>query len=185
MRMSGIRIAAFVLILSAALLPTAKSAAQTTGSSYQSVLTYDPMRNPANDLKQAVAEAERSHRRILLDVGGQWCIWCKYLDGFFDSHPDLKALRDKNYVWMKVNFSRDNENKDFLAQYPSIPGYPHIFVLTTEGRFYHSQETSPLEEGKGYSPERVKEFLEKWAPPQDGENSTAQSPVGTTLSAGN
>lgn len=181
MNLARIRIAAVALFISATIMPIAQCAAQTTDG-YQLVLTYDPARNPANDLKQAVAEAERTHRRILLDVGGQWCIWCKYFDQFFDSHPDLKAFRDKNYVWMKVNFSRDNENKDFLAQYPSIPGYPHVFVLTSDGHFYHSQETSPLEEGKGYSPERVKEFLEKWAP-QDDAGSTA--PAVTPVSAGN
>jgi thiol:disulfide interchange protein len=183
MGLARIRFAALAICISAAILPVVRCAAQTTNSSYQPVLTYDPARNPANDLKQAIAEAERTHRRILLDVGGQWCIWCKYLDQFFDSHPDLKAYRDKNYVWMKVNFSRDNENKDFLAQYPSIPGYPHIFVLTSEGRFYHSQDTSPLEEGKGYSPERVKEFLEKWAPPPDEAGSAASA--GNPVSAGN
>jgi thiol:disulfide interchange protein len=129
---------------------------------------FRPNRNPAADLKQAIAEAEQTHRRILLDVGGQWCIWCKYLDQFFDSHPDLKALRDKNYVWMKVNMSRENENKGFLSQYPSIPGYPHFFVLNPDGRFYHSQETRPLEDGfRSYNPDRMREFLIKWAPSQE------------------
>jgi hypothetical protein len=86
----------------------------------------------------------------------------------FDSHPDLKALRDKNYVWMKVNMSRENENKGFLSQYPSIPGYPHFFVLNPDGRFYHSQETSPLEDGfRSYNPDRMREFLIKWAPSQE------------------
>lgn len=160
----------FVLLcisLFAVAFPAASSLVQSTGEVYKPVLTYDPQRNASADLKQAIAEAQRTHRRILLDVGGQWCIWCKYLDTFFEAHPDLKELRDRNYVWMKVNMSSENENRQFLSQYPSIPGYPHLFVLTTEGRFYHSQETKPFEDGKGYNPDRIKEFLNKWAPQQE------------------
>jgi thioredoxin-related protein len=133
-------------------------------SGYQPVTSYDPGRKPDHDLLEAEAEAHRTHRHILIDVGGQWCIWCKYMDEFFDTHKDLRSYRDQNYVWMKVNMSPENENKPFLSQFPRIPGYPHLFVLDENGKLLHSQPTSPLEQGKGYSPERMKDFLKQWAP---------------------
>ncbi len=161
------QVAAFGLLVAVFLVPAAGTLAQSSSDRYQPVATFDPQRNPSSDLKQAIEEAQRTNRRILLDVGGQWCIWCKYLDQFFDSHPDLKALRDSNYVWMKVNMSQENENRQFLSQYPSFHRYPHFLVLTTDGRFEHSQDTSPLEQGKSYSPDRMKEFLNRWAAPQE------------------
>lgn len=155
------------LLIALLAVPSSRIAAQLTADG-QPVSTFDPNANPVADLNTAIAEAQDTHRRILLDVGGQWCIWCKYLDQFFDSHPDLKALRDRNYVWVKINFSRDNENKRFLAQYPHISGYPHIFVLDTGGHFVHSQDTSSLENGHdSYSPDRMKEFLNRWAATQE------------------
>ena len=36
---------------------------------------FDPTRNPFDDLKSAVEVAKESSIRIILDVGGEWCIW--------------------------------------------------------------------------------------------------------------
>lgn len=34
---------------------------------------YDPERNPADDLKAAVARAKKEKKRVLVQVGGEWC----------------------------------------------------------------------------------------------------------------
>jgi thiol:disulfide interchange protein len=167
MHLTKRHVAVVATLASVLILPIARGWTQDDDNAYQPVTSFDPQRDPYADLKMAVAEAERTHRRILLDVGGQWCSWCKYMDQFFDSHPDLKDLRDGNYVWLKINFSQENENKQFLSQYPSISDYPHFFVLTADGHLVHSQNTSPLEEGKSYNADRMKEFLNRWGPPRE------------------
>jgi thiol:disulfide interchange protein len=125
---------------------------------------YDPQRDPAQDLKIALAEARRTGRRVLLDVGGKWCSWCRTMDRFFDEHPGLLALREKNFVMLKVNYSPENKNEAFLGQYPKIPGYPHLFVLDSAGKLLHSQDTGALELGKSYDLEKFTAFLKQWAP---------------------
>ncbi|MGC4051809.1 MAG: thioredoxin family protein [Paludibaculum sp.] len=125
---------------------------------------YDPKANPAADLKRAVEQARKEKKNILLDVGGEWCSWCHRLDQLFANNPELTESREKNYVFLKVNFSPDNENKEFLALYPKIEGYPHLIVLDRDGKLLLSQETDVLEEGKGYNVQRVKAFLAEWAP---------------------
>lgn len=131
---------------------------------YEEVRQYDPQRNAEADVQAAIAEARRSNRHLLVEVGGQWCIWCHILDKFFTDHPDLTALRKKNFVMVKVNFSPERENKKLLSQYPKIPGYPHLFVLDQNGKLLHSQDTGQLEEGKSYNLGKLSAFLEKWAP---------------------
>ncbi|HEV8588201.1 MAG TPA: thioredoxin family protein, partial [Pyrinomonadaceae bacterium] len=111
----------------------------------------------------ATAEAKRSNRRVLLEVGGEWCSWCHTFDNFFEAHPDLVMLREKNFVTVKINFSEENPNKEVLARYAPIPGYPHVFVLDADGNLLHSQDTSALEEGKSYNLERLTTFLTYWA----------------------
>lgn len=106
---------------------------------------FDPLRDPAADLQIAMAAAQKHGRRIILDVGGEWCHWCRTIDQYFSANPDLAKLRDDNFVWMKVNMSEENENKAFLSTYPEIKGYPHLFVLDSDGKFLHSQDTTPLE----------------------------------------
>ena len=134
------------------------------GGDYQPIHAYDPNRDAQEDLRKTIAHARETGKRILLEVGGKWCSWCHLLDKHFVDRPALTELREKNFVLMKVNFSPENENKAFLSQYPNIPGYPHLFVLDSDGTFLHSQETETLEEGKGYSEERIKAFLNRWAP---------------------
>ena len=124
---------------------------------------FDPKRDPAQDLKAAITQAKATHRRILLDVGGEWCTWCKYFDSFFEQNGTLRQYRDEHFVVVRVNFSKENENKAFLSHYPKVPGYPHLFVLENDGSFLYSQNTSELEQGKGYNLQAVSKFLRAWA----------------------
>ena len=152
---------AFTIFFAVTLLFSATAAAQ---SPYTPVTKYDPKRDAARDIDDAVAEAKRTNRRILLEVGGEWCSWCHILDEYFDAHPDLTALRDKNFVTVKINFSEENPNKEVLSRYGPINGYPHIFVLDSDGKFLHSQGTGVLESGRSYDLEKMNNFLAEWAP---------------------
>ncbi len=125
---------------------------------------FDPSRDAAKDLQEGIAEAARTGRRVLVDVGGNWCGWCHEMERFIDAHADLKSLRDKNYVTVKVNYSTENENKALLSKYPKIKGYPHLFVLEKDGTLLHSQDTVLLEDGKSsYVLEKFTAFLTQWA----------------------
>jgi thioredoxin-related protein len=127
-------------------------------------VAFDPQRDADKDIRDAMGEATRSGRRIMLDVGGEWCPWCKRLDAFFATNADAADLLHKNYVVVKVNYSKENKNEAVLSRYPKIPGYPHLFILDAKGALVHSQDTGLLEEGKGYSKEKILAFLKEWAP---------------------
>ncbi len=140
------------------------NAQEKSYKTYTAVTKFDPARNPEQDVKEAVAEAKRSDRRIILDVGGDWCIWCHRIDTFIDVNKDLSSLLHNNFVIVKVNYSPENKNEKFLSQYPKIPGYPHFFVLNENGKLIHSQNTGALEKAKGYDKDKFIAFLKEWAP---------------------
>lgn len=126
---------------------------------------YDPARNPADDLEQAIVIAQKENKRIMLELGGDWCIWCKYMDKFYETHADILQARAENYVLVKINVSEENANLKFLSQFPEAAGYPHIYILESDGTFLHSQNTADLEDGAdSYVPEVFMAFLQKWAP---------------------
>ena len=128
--------------------------------------TFDPARDAAKDIELAVAEAARTGKRVLVDVGGNWCGWCHEMERFVDAHADLRALRDRNFVTVKVNYSPENKNEAVLSRYPKIPGYPHLYVLDQTGALLHSQNTVEIEDGKtSYDLDKFMAFLKKWAPP--------------------
>jgi thiol:disulfide interchange protein len=143
---------------------TAAAAGPVSAKTPDAADKFDPKADPVADLKTAVEKARSEHKRIILDVGGEWCIWCHYLDKFFAANAGLMKLREANYVWLKINMSQDNENKAFLAAYPEIQGYPHLYVLESDGTLLHSQHTNVLELGKSYDLGKMTEFLTKWAP---------------------
>lgn len=124
---------------------------------------FDPRRDPAADLANALALAQQTGRRVMVDLGGEWCTWCHIMDRFFAAHPDLQALRERHYVWLKINYSRENPNTAFLKRWPKVQGYPHLFVLDASGALLHSQDTSALESGRSYSIEAVRALLARWA----------------------
>lgn len=123
---------------------------------------FDPAADPFEDLKAAMALATESNKRIILDVGGEWCIWCHRIDAFMHNTEEIKSLLEENYVVVKVNFSKENKNEKFISQYPAIEGYPHFFVLECDGKLLHSQNTGELEKDKDYDKDKFVAFLEKW-----------------------
>ncbi len=124
---------------------------------------FNPKRDPFEDLKLAVEKAKKENKRIILDVGGEWCIWCHRIDNFLHSDKEIEDFLQRHYIVVKVNYSKENKNEKFLSRYPKINGYPHFFVLDSDGTFLHSQDTGLLEEGKSYSRRKVLDFLKKWA----------------------
>lgn len=59
--------------------------------------------------------------------------WIDFFTTIQTLKTNLETMRDKNYVYMKMNMSQENRNRAFLSQFPRIPGYPHIFVLADTG----------------------------------------------------
>jgi thiol:disulfide interchange protein len=137
--------------------------AATLGSSSQ-LPRFDPSRNAEQDIRDAVAEAGRTHRNVLVDVGGDWCSWCHAMDAFIEANRDVRSVLAESYVVVKVNVSPENENERALARFPAPSGYPHLYVLDGSGQLLHSQDTGELEAGRSYDHGAFVAFLRKWAP---------------------
>lgn len=127
-------------------------------------LHFDPQRNPFDDVRNALAQARQERKNVLLDVGGDWCVWCHRLEAFIESHAELAELRSRYYITVKIYVSdSDDTNTDFLRHLPPIEGVPHLFVYNGRGSLLRSQATEPLEEGDSYNYDRVRAFLLEWS----------------------
>ena len=134
---------------------------------------FDPARDAAADVAQAVALAKSQGKRVIVDVGGEWCAWCHIMDRFIAANADVRSAIDAHYVWLKVNFSKQNPNEAVLSRWPKVAGYPHLFVLDADGALVHSQVTSALEAGKSYDKGRFLAFLDRWAARPSNRAATA------------
>lgn len=130
------------------------------------VHVFDPRRDAHADIRNALQVAARDGKHVLLDVGGNWCSYCKLLDRFYVDNPDLLALRNRHFLYVKVNFSEENQNPEALQRYGLIRGFPHYFVLDAKGKLLRSQRVALLGGQGGYRPDRFRAFLQAMAPGQ-------------------
>jgi thiol:disulfide interchange protein len=61
--------------------------------------------NAVADIHRALATANRQHKRVLLDFGGNWCLDCHVLDNAFHQ-PRIAPLLNDNFVLVHVDVGR-------------------------------------------------------------------------------
>jgi thioredoxin-related protein len=128
---------------------------------------YDPKADAEKDIQNLITKAKKEKKNIMIQAGGNWCIWCLRFNQYVQTTPELKNIVDKNYVYYHLNYSPDNKNEKTFAKYGNPGdkfGYPVFIVLDKNGKMIHVQQSDVLEEGKGYSLEKVKEFFNQWTP---------------------
>lgn len=128
---------------------------------------YDPKENAELKIAELVKQAQAENKNIMLQAGGNWCIWCLRFNNYVQTTPELKKMVDDNYIYYHLNYSPDNKNEKVFAKYGDPGkkyGYPVFIVLDEDGKQIHTQESGSLEDGKGYSLEKVKAFFEAWKP---------------------
>jgi thiol:disulfide interchange protein len=124
---------------------------------------YDPARDPFADGNAALQLARDTQRKVLIEVGGDWCSWCHVLDRFLNEHPALRTRLHQIFVLLKVNVDEVNGNSEFLSVFPRPLGYPHMYITDTDGTILFSQDTAEfLQDGK-YSKQRFRAFLDRWS----------------------
>lgn len=126
---------------------------------------YDPKANAENDIEKLIAKAKQEKKNIMIQAGGNWCIWCLRFNQYVQTTPELKKLVDDNYLYYHLNYSPENKNEKVFGKYGNPGdefGYPVFIVLDENGKMIHVQKSDVLEEGKGYSLEKVKEFFNIW-----------------------
>ena len=123
---------------------------------------YDAQRDPNADGREALRLAEETQRKVLIEVGGDWCSWCHVLDRFIKAHPDVESRLHETFVVLKVNISDVNDNAEFLSAFPPAKGYPHMYITDSSGAILHSQDTADFRENKKYSKQRFMIFFDRW-----------------------
>lgn len=123
---------------------------------------YNDKRDPFADAVAAISLAEKTNRNVLIEIGGNWCTWCKRMDSFLEDNPKVYQSLHSKFVVLKVNVSDSNENDDFMKSLPPVLGYPHMYVSTSAGKILLSKDTLELQENGDYSVDNWLMFLDKW-----------------------
>lgn len=127
---------------------------------------YNPEADAKSDIANATAKAKKENKHVFIQIGGNWCGWCKLFNDLTTSDQELKTYIAQNYEVVHLNYSKENQNLDVLEQleFPQRFGFPVFVILDENGKRIHTQSSGYLEEGKGHSKKLVMEFLQSWTP---------------------
>jgi thiol:disulfide interchange protein len=128
--------------------------------------------NPAqgrSDLTLALKTAAATHRRVLLDFGGNWCPDCLVLDVYLHDARN-KPLLDGNFVLVPINIGMEDANLDIASRYgiEIKKGVPALAVLSEHGQLIYSQTNHQFSAMRTMQSSSVTEFLVKWRPERAG-----------------
>ena len=128
----------------------------------------DPAQAKA-DLAAALKTAAATHKRVLLDFGGNWCGDCQVLDIYIHNSENLPIL-ESNFVLVHVNIGHYDANLDIAEKYeiPLKKGVPALAVLSDHGKLLYSQRTGEFESMRRIDPSSVTGFLVQWKPLKPG-----------------
>ena len=135
---------------------------------------YDENINPIEQIDQALVKAKAEGKFVICQVGGNWCSWCLRFADFITNDTIISNVIDQNFVFIHVNYNpRKSEEKEKVEltkkllerlNNPARFGFPVFVVLDEDGKVIHIQDSSFLEEGKGYNQEKVLRFFRNWTP---------------------
>jgi len=126
---------------------------------------YDESSDGSKQIADALAEARKERKHVLLQFGANWCSWCQKLHQLFATDKHTAEALKRDYVVVMIDMN-NGHNKDTDKKYgnPTRFGLPAIVVLDTNGRQLTTQNSGTLMEGGQHSPEKVMAFLQEWSP---------------------
>ena len=121
------------------------------------------------DVAAALKTAAATHKRILLDFGGNWCGDCQVLDIYFHD-PANRPILDANFVLVHINIGMTDANLELAKKYevPLDKGVPALAVLSENGKLLYSQKGGEFEAMRRMQSSSVTNFLVQWKPVRQG-----------------
>lgn len=111
---------------------------------------------------EAFKTAAKTHRKVLLDFGGNWCPDCRKLAGVFNV-PSVERWLDANFVVVPVNVGRIDKNLDLAAKYGiKIQEVPTVLILTPDGHLLNADGTHTLGNARAMSAQAVIDLIDQW-----------------------
>ncbi len=123
---------------------------------------YDTSADAHAQVAAAIQAARATHRRVLLDFGGNWCPDCRMLAGVL-AVPEVKAWSEEHFSTVMIDVGRMKKNMDIAAKYGvKITAVPTVLVVTPDGIVVNADKAFALSDDRSWSQQAVVDQLAKW-----------------------
>jgi hypothetical protein len=126
---------------------------------------YDEHANADRAVNAALARARASHKLLLVDLGGNWCLDCRLLAATMEV-PQLRDWLARHYEMVSVDVGRFDRNLQIPARFgaPGRPeGVPAVLIVDPRsGNLLNRGRIAALADARSLNPQALAEWLAQW-----------------------
>ena len=156
------------LVLAAAIPASAATAPHVSIASLKELTVpdapYDEKANADAQVDAAIARAKKSGKRVLIDLGGNWCADCRIMAGLMEL-PEMERFLNAHYEIVSVDVGRFTRNLQIPARYgitKRLEGVPAFLVVTTDGKLINAGRVSAIQDARHMTPQALADWLAQW-----------------------
>ena len=113
----------------------------------------------------AFTRAKKSHKRVLIDLGGNWCGDCIVLANIMQL-PEMKPFIKQHFEVVTVDVGRFDKNLSIPARFgivKRLEGVPSVIIAEPDGTQVNPGNVSALSDARHMTPQSVADWLAQWA----------------------
>lgn len=132
------------------------------------VATVQPYNEAANadaQVAAAFARAQKSKKRVLIDLGGNWCVDCIVLANFVRL-PEMRRFMETYYEEVLVDVGRFNRNLQIPAKFGitgRLKGVPALLIATPDGKLVNGDNIFATASASSMTPQALAAYLARYA----------------------
>ncbi|WP_271299332.1 thioredoxin family protein [Sphingomonas sp. CV7422] len=128
-------------------------------------LPYDASADATAAVAAAKARALRGRKKLLIDLGGNWCLDCRLLAGVMEL-PAMRGFVARHYEVVTVDIGRFDKNLAIPAHYGikgRLAGVPALLVVDPKtDRLVNAGRETALADARSLSPQGLADWLAQW-----------------------
>ena len=123
-------------------------------------LPYDEKADANAAVDEAFARAKTSGKRVMIEMGANWCSDCRILAGVM-AIPEVTKFISDNFETAHVDVGRFDHNQQIPARFHAkVNGIPWIVVAEPDGKVLASNYE--ITDGNHKTPQSMVDWLARW-----------------------
>jgi thiol-disulfide isomerase/thioredoxin len=113
----------------------------------------------------AFARAKKNGKRVLIDLGGNWCGDCIVLANIM-ALKEFKPFIAAKFEVVTVDVGRFDKNLQIPARFgitTRLEGVPAVIIAEADGKFVNQGKITALSDARHMTPQAVADWLAQWA----------------------
>lgn len=126
---------------------------------------YDEHANANAAVAAAFDRARKSRKRVLIDLGGNWCVDCVVLANFLKL-PEMQRFMAAHYEMVAVDVGRFDRNQQIPARFGitgRLKGVPVLLIATPDGKLVNGNDVFATADASTMTPQALADYLAKYA----------------------